>query len=91
MKVIGGSFYFALPDDFEGDFADALEVMADYMKAHDPKPVSYVFKTPGDSKLWNQFMEECNLGYKFHGNVTFSKFCNGKWEPVIETKGGNDE
>jgi len=86
-KVLGGTFYFLLPEDFDGDFSDALHLMAEYWKNHPNKSKQRVNrKIVSMPELWKEFWEHIQTGLRVHGHFTFSAMNEQKWESLNDDK-----
>jgi len=85
MKVLSLDLHFLLPDDFDGDFDDALMEIIKYRKS-----------LPNSSKLpplsdlpdssWGSFLIAIKQGYKIHGGGFLGEWKDGKWISKREEK-----
>lgn len=81
-KIFFGQFYFALPDNFEGDLADAIEEWAKYRKANRDSGVKIVDVTSDVTEVtWADFVKATEEGKRFHGGVLIAKLKDDNtWE-----------
>lgn len=91
VKILRMDFFFLLPDDFLGDYNDALRELIKYREENklparpvdlDTKPVH----SPDCSNaqiLWDEFIKSCE-SQRFHGNVVFGSWneLSQQWEPI---------
>ena len=87
MKVLGISGYFLLPEDFNGDYTDALQEYVNYRKERaelrkqGKLDESIEIEMLDHSKdLWEDFLDNINSSdRKFTGEVSVSEFKDDEW------------
>ena len=83
-KIFYGQFYFALPDDFDGDLADAIFEWAKYRKEKRDAGVAINDVTDtieNGAVTWDDFVKATQEGKRFHGGVLIAKLKeDNTWE-----------
>lgn len=81
-KIFYGQFYFALPDDFDGDLADAITEWAKYRKEKRDSGIKINDVTDTISAVtWDEFVKSTENGNRFHGGVLMAKLKDDNtWE-----------
>jgi len=81
-----GPLFFKLPDDFDGSFADALRLFADYHESVQPADRT---KVPSDlseaqqeerKKRWQLFLDAVAQGKRVAGQMSVSRVVHKKAE-----------
>ena len=86
MKVLSIDFNFLLPDDFDGDFNDALMEVIKYRKGL-PNPTKFPAHCDDLSAgTWKGFLNAIKQGFKLCGAMFLGELVDGNWVSKRKTK-----
>ena len=73
--------YFELPEDFKGDYSDALRLLADYLEAPSPYLMDQC-KISETASPWEAFEEVRHVGGKVSGTFGLKYYDGHDWADI---------
>ena|SRR3990167_3318797 len=88
LKVLGIDILFKLPDDFDGDYNDALMEYINYRISKRcpsvPESKGTVDERESFDVMWRKFLEALNDGRASYGGLIFCElYEDGTWQKMI--------
>ena len=85
MKVLSLRINFLLPEEFKGNFNDALKELIVYREERgdlDFPPIdsAQTKKIMQSDHEWNRFLDNISKGYNLTGSIFLGEWKNGKWK-----------